>query len=302
MEFNTEVQGWYKIEAIKADGTTRVLADWFPNLITNAGLNYMGNNSGYLTYCQVGSGTSTPQVTDTQLESRKATTSTQQSVTYFTQASSPYYFSASIRFRFDYGVAAGNLTEVGVGWGSTGSLFSRALILDSGGNPTTITVLSDEWLDVIYEFRMYPSMSDFTGTINLAGITYNWTARSAYATTRSSTTTSNSWFINSSGVNAGSGGNSSVRTGGLGALTSGPTGTSSSSTSLTILPYSNNSYERGISVTYGSSAGNLVGGIKSLQLLYGWGCYQIEFSPNIPKVSGQTLILNFKNSWARRPL
>ena len=52
-----------------------------------------------------------------------------------------------------------------MGWGNS-NLWNRALIKDTNGNPTTITVLSDEYLDVLSEVRDYPAPS-VTGAFNL---------------------------------------------------------------------------------------------------------------------------------------
>ena len=156
MQHETQCAGWFKIEATRPDGTRRVLADWFPNLILNGGLDRMGANPDYLSWCQVGSGSTAPVAAQTALVNRIAGTSTQQNNVSGAQASAPYYGWYRRTYRFAQGVAAGNLSEVGVGWATSGSLFSRALILDGGGSPTTITVLSDEVLDVTYELRRYP--------------------------------------------------------------------------------------------------------------------------------------------------
>ena len=65
--------GWFKIEAHRVDangdeipGTRRVAADWFPNLITNAGLDFLGTTGPtyVYTYCRVGSGNTAPAFTD----------------------------------------------------------------------------------------------------------------------------------------------------------------------------------------------------------------------------------------------
>ncbi len=194
-----KVCGFYKLEAVKKSKsgkeTKRLLADWFPNLITTAGLNYMGTNrsyafntstrGGWLTYCIVGSGNTTPAFTDSVLANKLAATSSMTAMTLTVESTSPYYRKMVLKYRFAEGVAAGNLAEVGIGWSST-ACFSRALILDGGGNPTTITILSDEYLDVTYEYRIYPKETDDTGTViftgNLGG-TYDWIARLARATT-----------------------------------------------------------------------------------------------------------------------
>ena len=183
VEIKHGVTGWFKFEAVKADGTRRLLADWFPNLITNQGLDRMGSNLDYLTYCQVGSGDNTPANTDTTLETFVAATNNTSNDTAAAQASAPYYASRTKVFRFAAGAAAGNLSEVGIAWtNGAGSLYSRALILDGGGLPTTITVLSDEFLDVTYQLRIYPPTVDVTGTITLDGNNYNYVLRACNVT------------------------------------------------------------------------------------------------------------------------
>lgn len=183
MNLKTKVAGYYKLQVIRPDGTVRQSAE-FPNLITNAGLDRMATST-YLTVCQVGSGSAAPTFADTALAARIAGTQTVQSTDVGTTSSSPYYAWATRQFRFAAGVATGNIAEVGVGWGTTGSLFSRALVLDSGGSPTTITVLADEILDVTYQLRYYAPETDDTGDVtftgNLAG-TYDWIFRAANVT------------------------------------------------------------------------------------------------------------------------
>lgn len=138
LELHTEVEGWFKFEAISEDGTRRVLADWFPNLITDQGLNQMGTLATWLNACQVGSGSTVPAVSDTQLVTRVAGTTTIQSTVQGIQSTPPYYASRTRTYRFAAGVATGTLSEVGVGTTATvGNLYSRALILDGAGNPTT---------------------------------------------------------------------------------------------------------------------------------------------------------------------
>src|SRR5690606_37976758 len=54
-------------------------------------------------------------------------------------------------------------------------IFNRARVVDEMGNPTTITVLSDEFLEVIYEITLY-AIDGATGTltINIDGTPTNF--------------------------------------------------------------------------------------------------------------------------------
>lgn len=294
MQHETQCAGWFKIEATRPDGTRRVLADWFPNLILDGGLDRMGANADYLNWCQVGSGSTSPVAAQTALVNRIAGTNTVQASSTGAQASAPYYGWSRRTYRFAQGVAAGNLSEVGVGWASTGSLFSRALILDGGGSPTTITVLSDEVLDVTYELRRYPGTVDLTGTVVLDGVTHNWVSRA------SGVTAAGVW----TGASAMALDYAQSFNGDIGAVTAlNPSGTSAIM-SATPLAYSSGSYTRAATVSAGPNDSNLSGGIRSIVIRSNsaaTGRYQIQFDPAIPKDNTKVLSLTIQHSWARRP-
>ena len=307
INIETGVCGLFQLETFRCDesgveipGSRKVKAPWFQNLITDAGLNRMGANNGWKGYCQVGSGATSPAVTDTGLVSRIAGVSVEK-FTAGSSGSAPWYGFSRTVTRFPAGVAAGNLAEVGMGWSPTGNLFSRALILDAGGSPTTITVLPDEFLDVTYEFRQYAPTVDGTGTVVLAGVTYNYTSRA-------STANSSSWQATASGVQMGVGGGGIqpvlAYTGDIGAVTGSPSGTSTSMPG-SIQAYVNNSLTSKTLISAGPTQGNLTGGIGSIQLQStssGNGAFQIGFSPKIPKDATKTLNLAVSYSWARKTL
>ena len=292
---HTRVAGFYKLEAVDIRGRRRLLADWFPNLITTNGGNLLGSGGSYFSYCSVGSGNTAPTLADTQLQTLVATTGTINSTTYGAQSGSPYYGTTTLQYAFAIGAAAGNLSEVGVGSGATGlSLFSRALILDGGGSPTTITVLSSEALYVTYQLNHYVPLTDVTGTVVIAGVSYAYTLRAANATTAN-------WAIQ----NADPPGilQATVYNGSLGTITGSPSGTSSNATSITNNSYSTGSFSLSGTATWGLTDGNLSGGVTAAAVQFGAihnsrGEYQVSFSPDIPKDSSHVLTLTFSNSWA----
>lgn len=163
---HSQVGARFKLIVRKAcDDSIARETDWFCNLVLDTGLARMSAGT-WIDRCCVGTGNSTPVVTQTALDSFLASTSTQQSSSAGVQTSTtPYYRWAKVTWRFGQGVAAGNISEVGLGWGNS-NLWNRALIKDANGNPTTITVLSDEYLDVISEVRDYP-VQNITGSFNL---------------------------------------------------------------------------------------------------------------------------------------
>jgi hypothetical protein len=297
--FGGSVAGRYMIEAVKADGSRRIVSDWFDNLITTAGLNHLGTGGAYV-YCMVGSGNTPPTNSDTALQTPVASTPDVIADQQGSQASAPYFGWHRRTFRFPIGAAAGNLSEIGVGWNNA-NVFSRALIVDTEGDPTTITVLSDEALDVTYEFRLYPPTVDQTSTINISGVPYD-------VVVRASQVNSSHWWPDSISNNGFS--NTGFRfkpfTGDIGAITEAPSGSSNSEDYdglITYDAYSNNSLMRTGKVEFGLTRGNLSGGIGSMQMFRypgaGCGAYQMSFDPKIPKDMFKILSLNFSFSWAR---
>ena len=167
-EMKNEVGARFKLVARKAstEEITRE-SEWFSNIVLDAGLTQMGVGT-WVDRCRVGSGNSTPVATQTQLDSVIASTTaiTGTSTNGVQVTTKPYYNWIKRTYRFAEGVAAGNISEVGLGWGTGTALWNRALIKDLNGSPTTITVLSDEFLDVIVEIRVYP-LDSFSGSFNL---------------------------------------------------------------------------------------------------------------------------------------
>lgn len=307
MRLHSKLAGYYKIDRVVNPGTALEykvpIIEWFPNLILNTGLDLFGFiPSGipyYMTYCRVGSGNDTPTVSDLELESQLGYTSTVQSTSQGNSSSPLYYRWAQLVYRFGPGVATGNISEVGVGSHhiNSGTLFSRALILDSYGNPTTITKLSDETLDVTYEFRVYPRTSDFTGSVTLTGnkgATYNYTGRTALASTPMQVYLGkpNNLIIVSLSIQ--------TYTGSLGTITNVPsTPISGGSSTNTASSYTNGTFNLNTTHTFDLNVSNHASGIKSLQIQGTQANWQIEFNTAIMKTSSDVLVLNLNTSWGR---
>lgn len=294
--------GRFKIEALKVDaageeiaGSRRVAADWFDNLITDNGLDLFGNSSAYLQYCQVGTGSATPANGNTALAALVASTDVMQATSFGAQSSAPYFCWRQKTFRFAEGDAAGNLAEVGISPSASGNLFSRALILDNMGSPTTITVLSDEVLDVTYELRVYPPEDDFEGTITLDSVDYYVVGRAA------GVNSSSYWSVGNLGT-ANVATFSSAYNGAISAVTGIPSGSNSDDTSRTTASYSAASLFRDATLNWALNDGNLAGGITALLTRFGVGSYQFSFDPAIPKDNTKVLALTVRNSWARKTL
>lgn len=291
--------GRYRLTACKLDDagnviSERLLADWFPNEITDIGLNALGGGQVWI-YCRVGSGSTPPATTDTQLVAQLGSTSTSTGTVNGNSGAAPWYGYSRRTYRFAAGVATGNVSEVGVGWAATGAtLFSRALVRDEEGDPVTVTVLADEVLDVVYEARMYaPYTVDTAFDVVISGVTYSVTGRVALAANWNPNYVMNNGFTG--------GGWFTPYTGSLGTVTQSPSGTAGGDAGGSLAAYANNSLTRSGNFSWGLDSGNLAGGIKSIRHTVSFAeiYFQFEFSTAIPKNNTKTLTLGFSYTWGR---
>lgn len=296
-DFQTQVAGRYKLVAHKLDGTSRDLTPWFDNLILDAGLERMASG-GTMAKCRVGTGTTQPAVGQTALVAQVAEGDFLSYTSGYESVNDTYGW-IRITYRFPVGTAAGNLSEVGVGWSDGGvGLFSRSRIKDANGNDTTITVLSDEILDVFYEFRMYRPASDASSTVSISGTNYSCTVRAANMSSW------NPWILSQMGV-LGQGSQSYLVQGWttgatLGPVTGQPSGTMNMGGvySSPVGSYVTNSRERTFRATIGLSSASTP--IAALIFYSPMGVYQMRLSPAVPKDSTNRLTFDYKLTWARR--
>lgn len=163
-DINCSVGARFKFHVYKADSGELVRESaWSPNLVLNSGINHLNGVAleRGLDGLAVGTGSSTPTEDQVGLDSLVAYTTTVIARTGGRKVdAAPYYLWGSRVFRFAQGTAKGNLTEVGICQLISSRpdqylFFNRALIKDSTGQPTSITVLADEFLEVTVEVRNY---------------------------------------------------------------------------------------------------------------------------------------------------
>lgn len=317
LNMDIKLRGRFNLKVIKEDGTVKQELDWFDNLITNQGLDQIGGyqpayNAGgpyILIACSVGTGTTTPAFTDTQLSSfgvaapgvgGAVTSPTSRSYV----AGPPAYWACVMTYTFAAGVATGTWSEIGVGnWTSAGDtqpwLFSHALIT-SGGSPTTITVLSSESLIVTYELDYYIDTTTNSYSFVMSTVTYSGSylrSRITSAPILNETCASNHF------------GNVSiymtVYNGSIGVITGSPSGTSSggpSGSSTSQSTYTNGTYFRQFQSQFATGQGNVAGGITAMEIATdNCGSWQFSVSPAIPKTSSYQMQINYNISWARYP-
>jgi len=254
-----------------------------PNLITNTGLDLIGN--GYdINQCCVGTGSTAPANTDTALVAQISSAGSFLS-SVLSYNLSPEYGQRSSIYRFAAGVAAGNITEVGVKYST--SLYARALILDGVGAPTTITVGGTEVLDITYIQRILPPAADASGSVVINGITYGWVARPANV---------GSWMNCISGIYVGGGLSMTGYAGSIGTRAASPGGSTTGS-SVVANAYTPGSKTRSFTGTFPIGASTFTFTAATMNAQAFW---QFSFdSGGVPKLASQTLALTLFNSWDR---
>lgn len=294
------IQGIFTIRKIKRGAVIEERT--FTNLITDYGLNKLGNTQVSQVYgaIQVGTGTATPAPSDTSLASFLAGQSI--GTRTFAASGAPDYASSNIMVAlFALGAVVGNVTEVAITQAATGSgtAFARALIVDGGGTPVAITVLADEQLEVTYELKHYPPLTDALATVSVGPNSHDTTTRALSANT-------SAWmFPNPSGVNQaylneGNTNNARWYDGGLSATTATvPLGSVVKTISgLGTAAYSNGSYARDLSAS-SNPANGAVSNAQTIVVRSNCSSFQVRYNPPLAKTADQTLVTWMRFSWAR---
>lgn len=329
----TKVEGLYRLRTHKyKSGKLHYDTGWFKNIITDVGLidwftsKGIGGYDAWGSMCAancVGTGSAAPTTSDVQLAAYLASSGPKESgggtgfagfdTTGYVAAASPdpaYWYGQS-SWQYGTGVAAGNLTEVGVFPGNPGGtavapyyighLFSRALILDSNGNPTTITVLSDEILTVTWQLRFYLDLTDHTFTFNLNGAPITGVYRMFQASTSRADYAAHAARDNGSyGITAFSGDIVSAL---VGQPTGDLGGINSTIATMTVQNFVNDLINTGTcycDCTVTAPIGKLNGTIASFSFIRHMWTYQFgQLSQPIIKTNGQQLQMGFRTAWGR---
>lgn len=286
------LKGQYKIVINSANGIVKE-TDWFDNLITNTGLDFIGQEEDLVYYMRVGRGNTEPTFDDLNLDD--VVTVAPGVLIESTSLGEPTFGTTKThKYVFDYGSVIGEISELGTAPSEYSDLFSRALIKDNSGNPTTLNVLSSEQLTVYYRLIMIPDLTDTVGTVEIMGTTYDYLLRICDVT---------NFFILGEVYDMCAMSNPTAYNGPIqSVLGFEPTGLSSGGTS-TSNAYYNGNYSCEYAYEFPKEAANFQEGITSVKIPFGYEvtshCYQIEFSPAIPKTSAHVLTLNLNFSWGR---
>lgn len=293
------VAGFFRLEACNRYGTPRRSREW-KQLITNQGLDHLMSGSSLFFRATVGIGTTPPSPADTTLENPVAISATSSSATGQIFAS-PYFARVSRTREFAMGAINNqNLTEVGIGPGTSGSpvpVTCRDLIRDDEGNPTTFPVAPDEILRVthILQVNIPGADSDIEDEVTITGSgTHDITIRAMNANNV------NAWFAGNGSLtlSTGTGGTQilAYETDTLVSIDAGNNlpGAAAGRSSASNLTYTAGTFQRDWEATWGLTSANFESGVGaiaySLDGLTSSSAnlrqFQIAFSPKIDKFAG----------------
>lgn len=305
--------GEVKVIVKRADDTVRLDTGFFPNVITNLGLDAIGNNRDLFHYCAVGGGNSTPLNTNTKLDNFLAVglqISSESKYDYDPVRDTKFYkCSRTVGYRFT-GLDNKNISEVGLvidNGSEQHSALTRTLIKNSAGNPTVITVLSGEILELQYRLWQVFDLKDkdqvVTAMIDGVEVPVNVKIRLAGV---GGAHVGNNWgYHNVIGQGVAFAGSNYARfgTGEIGEIT----GLISEETSQSYIgtsweAYQPSTYKRKFYVN--ASITETVLPIRSFLFFSGLGAYQVRFGTvdgdlPIDKTNQDTLQLGFEMSWGR---
>lgn len=278
----------------------------FPNVITNAGLNGIGNVnsvSNLIQWCGVGTDNTPPDVSDTALGSQLGNRTNSNGGISDDLVSGPDFdYWEFIRVReFAENEANGNLTEVGFFSASSGGvMYTRQLFLDSEGSPTTIVKTTDDRLRITYKHRAYPNKTAKVQNINVNGVPTTVTSRIQELDSPDHAG-GLAWNIGSWGSGA-----RAVETNILPDVNGSFGGNTVGVSSGSYAAYSSNSFFREYTGVWNPSVANFatgVGGIENWHITsFGVNprmCQATVFDPKIPKDNTRRLTFVVRHQWAR---
>ena len=312
---NVGLLGEVQVVVKRADGSVKLDTGFFSNVITNLGLDAIGNNIDIMQVCAIGTGNVEPKETDTGLVSYIGSgtiLSDSYTDTYDPKVTDYYKCSRTRGFRFS-GLSNVNISEVGLVSTpdkSAHRTYTRTLIKNSAGSPITITVLDGEILELQYRLWQVFDIRDKKAVVNAmvdgVSVPYNVTVRAAGVGGTSLGVGGVGVWSHKSAVGKGvsyNGGNYiQYSTQKLGAITGSPASPTIPTTDVQWKPYSPSTYKRSFTFSNSITVANMA--IRSILLCTGLGAYQIEFGTvdgdlPITKTNEDIFSVEFELSWGR---
>ncbi|MDF7676135.1 hypothetical protein PT286_05230 [Neisseriaceae bacterium ESL0693] len=303
MNLNVQTQfgGLFKFAVYKEKTNELVQeTDWMHNLVLNQGLDGMATQTWFYG-CAVGTDNTPPDPKQNTLGKQYALNTSYTSSTYglYHQNEVAYAWKRRV-YRFKAGTFNNTaLAEMAITM-SDNTPWNRALITDAKGQPTTLTIAKDEYLDITCEARCYINLEDVTGLLDvldregkvvqtLQTVTRPAQLSRGYNLAYDIETSMGNWL--NKGLSIGK-----SQIGDVNYVLSG----GYSSNSVTLQPYVSGSYQRTADLFFNLDTANNVDLMSAMtavnQYVPSW---QIGFSEPIRKTNTQTLTFRVTLSWGR---
>lgn len=301
--------GYLRLHCTDPEGNVTKDTGWFPNLLTDQGLDWFGvgppnfnipfGQPAIATHCGVGTSSVPPTTSDTKLNAFLAmfpassgggVTSTGRAYV----AGPPAYWSFTKTYNFTQGSVVGNVAEVGVGNTNSSDtepqLFNHALILDQNGNPTVLPIIATDSLTVTFELRFYLDLTDNNYSIQINATNYTGVYRMSQA---------NQVPVFDLQTMVAANTNMITYTGPLGNVNQTPVGQLSGGQSTSVFAaYVPGTRFRSVTNTFSTTNGN--GSIGAFLTDAGsFGKYQHSLVPALVKTNVDTLTMTWNFSWDR---
>lgn len=311
------MEGWISWRLIHArTGLVKRFSPPTRNLVVNGGLDAMQSTGlgALLNYMAVGTSSTAPSTSHSALVAEISPSSTNRTadnggvsdVFGYTSGAEDFQYRRLVRL-FGQTQGNGNLTEVGWFSGSTGgTMFMRQLLKDVGGTPTVISKTSEDQLEITYEHRVYPPVSDVVLSafdLTTEGTTHDVTVRALAVNQQP-------WrrWLAAGPVDTGDPAGRAyeentlvARTANLDSLTAG------TNSSVSNASYTNGNYYRDQTIIWDPSVANFTLGIGLIACYLADNgsnprhMYQMLWNPRIPKTDVKRLTLVIRRSWGRKP-
>lgn len=290
---------------------TREHVSSFKNMVLDTGLQRIGENGDWMNWLHLGTGIQAPHPLQNSLQNPTylgTNLAPNPNTTAGVDISDPLKPYTWVRRIFRVTPRGENRTyaEMGVGWNDS-NLFSRTLIKDPQGNPNTISILGDEYLDVTYEVRQYipvntvvyqvvPTGDDIEprtitvrgSQVNTLSQTFGWGIARNQSPNSAPHSILNNWSTNTQ---------NRFFTGGLGGLYQNPEGSIVGSTFNRTSLARTSSTSAVITIT--RELPDNVGLLRSLQVSQEAYCFQMEFDPPFNKSDEDRFSISYSISWGR---
>lgn len=282
------IRGLYTFTGVDTETKARRPIGVVKNLVTDWGFQNWGDYF-LVAYCVLGGSNTEPTFGDEDLGEFLYSRGWSTNTTGFSE--SPVFGYARYMFTFPTGMITETIREIGIRSASE-RLVSHALMMDDEGNPIELNLSPTEELEILYEARSYPTLTDNVQYMTTKGVEYEIRLRSA-------------------AIEGGAGWTPGNPPGGfLCGLYNGPMGTieGEPSGSVVLVNPTEDSYD-GVEGTariivwdfkIPVNQANLAGGIRSALFMPGGkGVYQFEITPPLPKTSNDVFNFSIKFRWER---